>query len=108
MGTYTYQKYRPSVDWEQSSEGLVVYMKENGIERIVDFDTYVMGVLGAILSPDCHEETIKAMTLSAFSKHGEFPVVYAGGVMSNSIISSEIPKSSLFPIISILKCLLDA
>lgn len=38
-------------------------------------------------------ETIKAMTLSAFSKHGEFPVVYAGGVMSNSIISSEIPKS---------------
>ena len=63
MGTYTYQKYRPSVDWEQSSEGLVVYMKENGIERIVDFDTYVMGVLGAILSPDCHEETIKAMTV---------------------------------------------
>ena len=63
MGTYTYQKYRPSVDCEQSSEGLVVYMKENGMDQIVDFDTYVLGVLGAILSPDTHEETIKSMAV---------------------------------------------
>ena len=63
MGTYTYQKYRPSVDCEQSSEGLVVYMKENGMDRVVDFDTYVLGVLGAVLSPNSHEETIKAMTV---------------------------------------------
>ena len=38
-------------------------------------------------------ETVKAMTVCAFEKYGEFPVVYAGGVMSNSIISREIPKS---------------
>ncbi len=38
-------------------------------------------------------ETVKSMTLSAFIKYGEYPVVYAGGVMSNSIISEEIPKS---------------
>ena len=63
MGTYTYQKYRPSVDWEQSSEGLVVYMKENGVDCIADFDTYALGVLGAALSPDSHEETIKAMAV---------------------------------------------
>ena len=38
-------------------------------------------------------ETVKLMTLTAFSKYGEFPVVYAGGVMSNSIISAEIPNT---------------
>lgn len=63
MGTQIYQKYRPSADWEQSTEGLVIYMKENGIEQVVDFDTYAVGVLGALLTPDAHEETIKAMAV---------------------------------------------
>lgn len=63
LGTHIYQKYRPSVDWEQSSEGLVVHMKENGLERILNFDTYVVGVLGAVLTPDTHEEMIKAMAV---------------------------------------------
>ena len=38
-------------------------------------------------------ETVRVMTLTAFSKYGKYPVVYAGGVMSNSLISSEIPNA---------------
>ncbi len=37
-------------------------------------------------------ESIKSVTREAFLKYGEYPVVYAGGVMSNSLISNEIPK----------------
>lgn len=35
-------------------------------------------------------ETVKAMTLSAFTEYGKMPVVYAGGVMSNSIIKKKL------------------
>ena len=62
-GTYIYQKYRPSVDQTLSSEGFVVYMKENGLDRMVDAEEYLMGVLGAVLSPDSSEETAKAMAV---------------------------------------------
>ncbi len=37
-------------------------------------------------------ETIKTVTLQALSNYGNFPVVFAGGVMSNSIISKEMPN----------------
>ena len=63
MGTYTYQRYRPSVDWEQSAGGLVVYMEHNGIGRMVDFETYAMGVMGAVLEPDAHDEMLKTMAV---------------------------------------------
>ena len=63
MGTYIYQRYRPSVDWEQSAGGLVVYMEHNGAGRLVDFETYAMGVMGAILEPDVHDEMLKTMAI---------------------------------------------
>ena len=63
MGTYIYQKYRPSVDWKQSSEGLVVYMEKNGISQVVNFETYAMGVMGAVLESDAHDEMLKVMAV---------------------------------------------
>lgn len=63
MGTHIYQKYRPSVDWEQSSEGLVVYMEQKGIDQVLDFETYAIGVLGAVLDSDVHDETLKTMAV---------------------------------------------
>ena len=63
MGTHIYQTYRPSVDWEQSSEGLTVYMKQDGIHQVVDFETYAIGVLGAVLEPNAHDETLKTMAV---------------------------------------------
>ncbi len=63
MGTHTYQKYRPSVDWEQSAGGLVVYMEHNGTGRVVDFEIYAMGVMGAVLEPDAHDEMLKTMAV---------------------------------------------
>ena len=63
LGTHTYQRYRPSVDWEQSAGGLVVYMEHNGIGRMVDFETYAMGVMGAVLEPDAHNEMLKTMAV---------------------------------------------
>ncbi len=38
-------------------------------------------------------QTVLEMTNHAFKTHGEYPVVYAGGVMSNSIISAQVPKT---------------
>lgn len=63
MGTQIYQNYRPSADWEQSAEGLTVHMKEFGMDRVVGFDEYAVGVLAAVLEPDAHEETMKAMAV---------------------------------------------
>ena len=63
MGTQIYQNYRPSADWEQSTEGLTVHMKENGMDWVVGFDEYAVGVLAALLEPDTHEETMKAMAV---------------------------------------------
>ena len=63
MGTHIYQKYRPSVDWEQSSEGLVVYMEQKGMDQVLDFETYAIGVLGAVLDSDAHDETLKTMAV---------------------------------------------
>ena len=39
-GTQIYQKYKPSADWEQSSEGLTVHMKEYGMDRVIGFEEY--------------------------------------------------------------------
>ena len=63
LGTYTYQKYRPSIERKESNEGLVVYMKENGMDMAVDEEEYLLGVLGAVLSQDSSEETTKAMVV---------------------------------------------
>ena len=63
MGTQIYQNYRPSADWEQSAEGLTVHMKEFGMDRVVSFDEYAIGVLAAVLEPDTNEETMKAMAV---------------------------------------------
>ena len=62
-GTYIYQRYRPLEEWEHSSEGLTVYMKEQGVGRVVGFDVYAEGVLSAVLEPDAREETMKAMAV---------------------------------------------
>ena len=62
-GTQIYQKYKPSVDWEQSSEGLTVHMKEYGMDRVIGFEEYAVGVMAALLEPDTHEETIKTMAV---------------------------------------------
>ena len=48
-GTQIYQKYKPSVDWEQSSEGLTVHMKEYGMDRVIGFEEYPVGVMAALL-----------------------------------------------------------
>lgn len=63
MGTQIYQNYRPSADREQSAEGLTVHMKEFGMDRVVSFDEYAIGVLAAVLEPDTNEETMKAMAV---------------------------------------------
>lgn len=63
MGTQIYQNYRPSADWEQSAEGLTVHMKEFGMDRVVGFDEYAVGVLAAVLDTDTQEETVKAMAV---------------------------------------------
>lgn len=63
MGTQIYQNYRPSADWEQSAEGLTVHMKEFGMDRVVSFDEYAIGVLAAVLEPDTNEEAMKAMAV---------------------------------------------
>ena len=63
MGTQIYQNYRPSADWQQSAEGLTVHMKEFGMDRVVGFDEYAVGVLAAVLEPDANEETMKVMAV---------------------------------------------
>ena len=63
MGTHIYQRYRPSGGWEQSSEGLTVYMEHHGVKQMMDFETYAIGVLGAVLDPDVHDETMKVMAV---------------------------------------------
>ena len=63
MGTQIYQNYRPSADWEQSAEGFTVHMKEFGMDRVVSFDEYAVGVLAAVLEPNTNEETMKAMAV---------------------------------------------
>lgn len=63
MGTQIYQNYGPSADWEQSAEGLTVHMKEFGMDRVVGFDEYAVGVLAAVLDADAQEETVKAMAV---------------------------------------------
>ena len=57
MGTQIYQNYRPSADWQQSAEGLTVHMKEFGMDRVVGFDEYAVGVLAAVGDGDEKEET---------------------------------------------------
>ena len=63
VGTQIYQNYRPSADWEQSAEGLTVHMKQDGVERVIGFDEYAVGVMAAILDPNSHEETLKVMAV---------------------------------------------
>ena len=63
VGTQIYQNYRPSADWEQSAEGLTVHMKQDGVERVISFDEYAVGVMAAILEPNSHEETLKVMAV---------------------------------------------
>lgn len=63
MGTQIYQKYRPSADWEQSSGGFIVHMKEYGVDQMLDSDAYISGVLAAALELDAHTETYKAMAV---------------------------------------------
>ena len=62
-GTQIYQKYKPSVNWEQSAEGLTIHMKEYGMDRVIGFDEYAVGVMAALLAPDTHEETMKTMAV---------------------------------------------
>lgn len=62
-GTQIYQKYRPSVDMEQSAEGLTIHMKEYGMDRVIGFEEYAVGVMAAVLEPETHEETMKVMAV---------------------------------------------
>lgn len=63
MGTQIYQKYRPSVDWQQSTGGFVVHMRENGVDRMIEEAEYIAGVMAAVLEPDVHDETYKVMAV---------------------------------------------
>lgn len=63
MGTQIYQKYRPSVDWQQSTGGFVVHMKENGVDRMIEEEDYIAGAMAAILAPEAHIETYKTMAV---------------------------------------------
>lgn len=63
VGTQIYQKYKPSANWEQSAGGLTVHMKEYGMDRVIGFDEYAVGVMAALLEPDSHEETLKTMAV---------------------------------------------
>lgn len=63
LGTHIFQKYRPSEDCQQSSEGLLVHIKQWDSDQVMDLESYMAGVLGAVLSPDVHEETMRVMAV---------------------------------------------
>lgn len=63
LGTQLYQNYRPSADMTQSAEGFTIHMRDYGVDRVISFDDYAVGVMAAVLEPESHEETMKVMAV---------------------------------------------
>jgi N6-L-threonylcarbamoyladenine synthase len=63
---------------------------ENKAKAMIEFNEPCEDVAKFVLSYIC--TTIDKMTEGLINKYGDLPIVYAGGVMSNTLIKNEIMK----------------